>query len=69
MMDFSAALIWATIEVDNKESLVQYINITMPIAYGTAIPTEIQMTFIPICSAHLMHMVKRVAKKHDSALQ
>ena len=45
MMDFSAALIWAKIEVD-KESLVQYINITMPIAYGIAIPTDIQTTFI-----------------------
>ena len=61
MIDFSAAFIIATVEAYTKESLVLYINRTMHIAYGMATSHDIEKIFITICTAHLMHIVKRVA--------
>ena len=68
MMDYSLALLIAVIEVFNNETLMQYLDRTLSIIQGVAKTEDLYKTFISICCAHILNMVKRkVAKNGDSS--
>ena len=69
VMDYSQALMNAVIEVYNKETFVQYLNRTNAIMQGSAEQEDLNKTFVTICYAHVMKMVKRNVEKQGNSSQ
>ena len=69
MMDYSQALMNAVMEVYNKETFVQYLDRTYSIIQGSAKKEDLNKTFVTICCAHVMKMVKRNVEKKGNSSQ
>ena len=70
MKDFSLAIINAALSEFNQETHHDYLDRTLKIMQGTAPVSNLNMTFIFLCRAHIMKMAKKhVSRKNGISAQ